>query len=175
MGGLPQTLQNNLLNILDYHENGIIEYTSFVNAWSFLTAGKNLFLSNSQEGKCNDLAALLQQLNYKIDPSVIKLLQVVADREFKGYFELNGFISCLLFLMYSQIEFNEADEQKTGSLTFEQVKELLPSLGLSDASEEDARKLFDEIDLDKSGTLEYEEFIGLIIKLRFPEQVKKLQ
>lgn len=175
LGGFPQPIQNNILAILDYKGIGVIEFPIFVNTWSFLTHAKNVFLSNSQDGKCTDLALLLPYLSYKLDPSVINLLRVVVDREFKGYFDLNGFMSGVLFLMYSQTEFNDVDEQSTGSLTFEQVRDLLPNLGLFDASEEDARKLFDEIDLDKSGTLEYEEFIGLVIKLRFPQLVQKLQ
>lgn len=176
LAGLPKQLQDNFHGVVDHDGTDVIEFQSFLSTWSFLLAGKRLFNDVAQNGKVSNdkLESILLQLNYKLDPSTVKLMYCVVDKKFEGSFDLHGLYTGLLFLVYALYEFRDADEEKTGSLVFDRVKLLLPELGL-DATEEEARKIFDEIDLDKSGTVEYEEFIGLVIKLRFPNEVAKLQ
>lgn len=176
LGGFPESIVNNLLGLADYSGEGLLYYQTFVWLWEYLTAGKNFFNAVAQNGvaQVTQLDNLLIQLHYKLDPSTFRLLYVVVDREFKGVFGLNEFIFCLTFLRFAHNQFTEADVDKTGGLTFQQIKDTLPDLGLEDATEAQARKLFDEVDLDKSGTVEFEEFVGLVVKLRFPDLVARL-
>lgn len=176
LGGFPESITNNLLGLADYTGEGLLYYQNFVWLWDYLMAGKSFFNSVSQNGvaQVQQLDNLLSQLHYKLDSSTYRLLYVVVDRDFKGFFGLDEFVFCLSFLKFANNQFFDSDVDKTGSLTFQQLKDTLPDLGLEDATEEQARRLFDEVDLDKSGTVEFEEFVGLVVKLRFPDLVARL-
>ncbi|XP_076948172.1 calcium-dependent protein kinase 24-like [Bidens hawaiensis] len=62
--------------------------------------------------------------------------------------------------------FNDMDKDKNGSLTFEEFKDGLCSIGDQPLDDPDVRMLMDAADLDKNGVLSCEEFMMVAIHLK---------
>lgn len=108
-------------------------------------------------------------LSYNFHPDTVKLLQGITDRNKAGTFDFASLVASIAFICFARNNFNEADANQSGKLSLEQVEGKLPYLGLANASHDQALKIFQAADLDNSGTVEFEEFVGLVVKLKFPE------
>ncbi|ELR20346.1 EF hand domain containing protein [Acanthamoeba castellanii str. Neff] len=61
--------------------------------------------------------------------------------------------------------FTAADEDDSGELSFEEVKELLPTLDVDAKTDEEVRRVMNALDKDASGTISFEEFVNLLFCL----------
>ena len=73
------------------------------------------------------------------------------------------------------IHFNQADKGGDGQLSFEDFAHTLEYLGLGNVSQEEAKKIFEEADTDKSGEIDVPEFVELVIRMKFPDKYSKLK
>lgn len=71
-------------------------------------------------------------------------------------------------------EFARTDVNGSGSLDFQEVKEMLERLNISNLPDAELMQLFNLIDLDRSGTIEYHEFQNLITILYEKPELKSL-
>lgn len=102
----------------------------------------------------------------------MKLLQGFVDRENKGSFTFEKLVYLLAFIQFTRNHFTEADKDQSKTLEFNEVKGNLKWLGLDKVSDTEVQALFRKYDLDHNNKLEFEEFVGMAISLKFPELAK---
>lgn len=61
--------------------------------------------------------------------------------------------------------FDQFDEDKSGSITLEELKKIMKSIGET-PSDAEVKKIISEVDLDNSGTIEFNEFVMFVEKFK---------
>jgi len=116
---------------------------------------------------------LFTALGYQMSENTAKYVSVVCDKDNKGNYDFEGFIEGQLFVRFSLDHFwHNAQKTNATALPFETMREILPWMGVEGASEEEARALFNIADTDKSGAIDPEEFLVVVVKLKQPDRTK---
>ena len=149
-------------------------WMEFINVISFLTVVRNDFgtLDTGKTGKLQhaQIQAFLKAEGFEFNEKVCKACSIVADRELSGSFDFTGAVGLIIYIQFVMVHFNQADTSGDGKLQFDEIKSKFGYLGVGNVSETEARKFFDEADSDKSGEIDPEEFVELVIRIRFPEK-----
>eukprot|EP01091_Cochliopodium_minus_P009034 TRINITY_DN214_c0_g2_i1.p1 TRINITY_DN214_c0_g2~~TRINITY_DN214_c0_g2_i1.p1 ORF type:complete len:224 (+),score=63.01 TRINITY_DN214_c0_g2_i1:109-780(+) len=153
-------------------------YGQFLQLISFLTAIKDSFenLDTNKSGKVSNskIQEFLKVNGYEFNEAVAKACSIVADRELTGSFDLTGAVGVIIYLQFVMVHFTQADTSGDGKLQFDEIKTKFDYLGVHGLTEENAKKFFEEADSDKSGEIDPEEFVQLVIRIKFPEKFKQL-
>eukprot|EP01121_Diplochlamys_sp_Union-15-3_P014205 TRINITY_DN449_c0_g1_i1.p1 TRINITY_DN449_c0_g1~~TRINITY_DN449_c0_g1_i1.p1 ORF type:complete len:229 (-),score=57.49 TRINITY_DN449_c0_g1_i1:51-737(-) len=174
LGVSPKVVYNLITYFAATDPSQPVNYYGFLEIAAFLTEAQKAFHSASggSGSIANDHAEnAWKALGYVFKhPRTYKLLAIAADRENKGSFSYDGFVSGLLFFRFALQHFEAADQGNKGHLSFEEVKAKLPWLGVDNASDDLAHKLFNAADTDKSGGIDPEEFAAMVVSLKFPDR-----
>jgi len=166
------TLHKNILNTLDFFNEGKISFDSYVWLHDLLTAAKKAFGLDSKGGKevpISELENILKAINYHFPAVTLALIKGFLDKEKKQKFSFEQFITTLVFFGFAHGHFVQADTRAEGSLDFPEIKTLLPWLGIEHGTDDQVKAIFAKYDLDKNGKIDFEEFVGLSLSLKFPE------
>lgn len=117
---------------------------------------------------------MFQAYGYTLTENAAKYVAIMADLEAKGEFNFGGWIVGQLFVRFSLDHFYYNSQKVGGDLPFESLKECLPWMGVEDASDEEAKRLFTLADADGNGTIDAEEFLIIIIRLKHPDRTASL-
>jgi len=160
-------------------EDDPVSYYQFLDAATFLSPIKAGFSASdtSKSGKVpvNNSRTLWKNIGYEFkNPQVADYLAITCDREKSGSITFEGIISGVLFFRFAHTHFAQADSGNKGVLGLEALRDKLPVLGVENASEEEAKRLFKEADTDGSGGIDPEEFAVLVVSLKFPDRAAEL-
>jgi hypothetical protein len=160
--------------VVDFYASGQLAFPIYLWIHDFLSDARNAFQANARGDRApiSALETILTKLGYKFAPSTLKLLQGFVDREKKGSFTFQNLAYLLTFIQFCMNHFTEADKDQSKTLEYNEVKENLKWLGLDKASDSEVQALFKKYDLDHNNKLEFEEFVGMAISLKFPELAK---
>jgi Ca2+-binding EF-hand superfamily protein len=165
-------LSRNLSTVLDFFSQGAIDFLSYLWLHDLLTAARNQFNTASKgaaTAPVSTLGDVLKGLAYNFHEKTLHLVSGMVDREKKGAYSFDQLVTLLAFVRFCFNHFTEADADQGGSLDIEEVKSKLVWLGISGATDDQVKATFEKYDLDKSNSLEFEEFVGMAISLKFPE------
>eukprot|EP01129_Flabellula_baltica_P005881 TRINITY_DN215_c0_g1_i1.p2 TRINITY_DN215_c0_g1~~TRINITY_DN215_c0_g1_i1.p2 ORF type:complete len:223 (+),score=74.03 TRINITY_DN215_c0_g1_i1:542-1210(+) len=153
-----------------------VDFGDLYDAFVFLDSSARLFFSVAGESdvvtndKCFEL---FQMSGYTFSEDAGNAVVAAADEDNTGSFDLEGWIRVQLFVRFSIDHFwanaRELGEETT-ALPFETMKEIFPWMGVENASDEEARKLFDEADADGNGTIDLDEFLVILSKIKYGRQ-----
>merc|ERR1711974_98537 len=168
----------NLMGLYALASETEVYFMEYLSCISWLTVIKEVYdkMDEKKSGAVSvaHIGEFLAANGYEFDDSTDKVVGVVADRGGKGTFSLEDSVFALLFIRFALTHFDDADEDGSGDLDFDEIRSKFGYLGLADISLADAKKVYDEADIDKSGTIGPEEFIVLVITLKFADRVKAL-
>jgi Ca2+-binding EF-hand superfamily protein len=157
--------------IVDENKDGVLNFEEFLGFYDFLEFLKELFnkCDTDKTGNINrkELNVLLKQAGYNLSAKQTELLYRMCDEDGSGTIELDDFLSLILFIIWAQILFANTDTDGNDVIEFVEFKSLLDDLGIPLPASE-VKKDFDELDVDKDGTLKFEEYLELIFALRYP-------
>eukprot|EP01121_Diplochlamys_sp_Union-15-3_P014206 TRINITY_DN449_c0_g1_i2.p1 TRINITY_DN449_c0_g1~~TRINITY_DN449_c0_g1_i2.p1 ORF type:complete len:250 (-),score=75.96 TRINITY_DN449_c0_g1_i2:76-825(-) len=178
LGVSPKVVYNLITYFTGTDPSQPVNYYGFLEIAAFLTEAQKAFqtASGGSGAIANDNAATAwKALGYEFKhPRTYKLLAIASDRDNKGSFNYDGFVSGLLFFRFALQHFEAADKGNKGHLSYEEVKAKLPWLGVDNASDDLAHKLFSAADTDKSGGIDPEEFAAMVVSLKFSDRAAQV-
>jgi len=153
------------------------DFGDWIEGYLFLDSSARNFNAVAQNERApnGSLHQLLQNGGYVISENTAKFVAVIADKNNSGSFDFEGFIEAQLFIRFSLDHFwHHAQKINAQALPYASMKECLPWLGVNNASEQEATRLFRLADSDNSGAVDPEEFLVIVVKLRNPDRTRNL-
>ena len=100
----------------------------------------------------------------------VDLIFANIDTDYNGYIEYEEFVraavnsSTFVSKNYLKFAFNYFDRDSSGDITFEEIKKrfLQNSKNANQKVDEELRKIFDSIDINKDGSISFEEFCKMM-------------
>jgi len=117
--------------------------------------------------KYSELTYCLGRMDYAFSWEQTENMFKIVDEDGSGDFDKAEFRVLSYFLKYAKVEFALLDKDKSGDISFSELKELLPKMGIekSEKTDKQAQDLLQKYDTDKSGKLEFEEFVALLFDI----------
>eukprot|EP01129_Flabellula_baltica_P011620 TRINITY_DN5128_c0_g1_i1.p1 TRINITY_DN5128_c0_g1~~TRINITY_DN5128_c0_g1_i1.p1 ORF type:complete len:235 (-),score=62.73 TRINITY_DN5128_c0_g1_i1:10-693(-) len=116
---------------------------------------------------------LFKAAGYEVSDDTAKFIILASERApGEEGVDLNGWISMHLFMRYAVDAFESKlsitdDKPEEDSLPFEAMKEIFEWMKIDIESEEQARALFEETDTDGNGTIDIDEFLIFMTKVKY--------
>merc|ERR1711953_95666 len=119
----------------------------------------------------DNVGSILAMMGMKVKPSAVREIVEVIDEDRSGLLEFSEF--CVLaaqFLIEEDEEslkkelrdaFRYYDKDKVGSISTDTLKEILRELD-NKLTEDDLNGIIEEVDGDRSGTLDFDEFMAMM-------------
>jgi len=166
-GDFSEKLVKNMVAIVDPTGTDTIQFGIFVWLYDTLTFARTLFHAKAHNSTVDaaELGGVLTALHYPLDERTLKAVRTLTTSQ--QSFTYEQLVSTIVFLRFAYNTFAIADTNKNGKLDLKALETVLPVVGL-EYNHDQASKLFGDIDLDKSGTIEPNEFLCFVIHLRFP-------
>jgi len=165
----PENLVH-VMRIVDDNGDGELNFNEFLGFYDFLFYLHSIFneVDADKSGFLDrrELAQLLVKSGYKFSPRQVELLYRMCDNDNSGKIEVAEFFGLTFFLILCQIIFAAADADGSDSVELKELDKVLKDLGLPMPPEQ-VKKVFDALDVQKKGSLKFEEFIELIFLLKY--------
>jgi len=116
-----------------------------------------------------ELKQALDAMGYKPSDDDVKAMIAEVDADRSGKIEWSEFLKSLERKPKKQHKeaelrkaFKEIDTDGNGGIDAKELRSLLEKMGVSDCvSQEDIEKMIEEVDCDKDGKVQYEEFLAM--------------
>lgn len=156
--------------IADANSSGEVDFEEFCHLYGFLMDVKNIFAqfdtNKDNVIQTEELEKCLHDLLFHFSTEQVKYMYKMVDANHDGKVDYEEFTTLLLFIHLSEKLFAIADTDGSNSVSIEELKKFLPFLGVK-ATDEEISTAFTKFDEDKSGSLQFEEFIALLMSLTF--------
>jgi Ca2+-binding EF-hand superfamily protein len=165
----------NIVGIVDSDETGEVDFEGFLALVSFLTVTKMAFdeVDTAQQKKITQqqLNGVLKTMGYNFTEDEQKsLMRMFGDHRTSDAIEYEEFVSLSLFLRLCNLLFHSVNEGD--GLTYDDMKTILPSLGIDVTDEDKVKGLYDSIVANGKSGLRYEDFVHVVLSLRYPSEEK---
>jgi Ca2+-binding EF-hand superfamily protein len=157
-----------IITLADLDGNSILSLGEFRALFYTLMCAKGAFAKECTAGKLSGAAThelLTSTMAYDFTRAQSAQLLQLVDNDGSRDLDVSEFMVLAVFLRAVRIQFMLADTDGDGSLSRAEITAHLPSLGVV-VSEAVAHQLFDKLDSNKNGSLDFGEFALLVAMLK---------
>ncbi|BBN11599.1 hypothetical protein MPTK1_5g13250 [Marchantia polymorpha subsp. ruderalis] len=118
----PSSVVNQMIKLYDTDLNGTMSFNEFISLHQFLTVVQDSFqanLRNREQLSLNEVYNALTQAGFSLDQPAFYCACQSFDKERRGHFRLDNYMSLCIFLKSARNLFTSFDTSRAGAVTLD--------------------------------------------------------